>query len=296
MSLRDSESDLGGRLGALTPQLRGARMRESVENSGLVDMRALYAASVEQVMQRAQVARARPPVVAFDPLVPFDPVAVDEEPIVLPRRRLGWLPITVLLVAVATAGSLFVANSNVPAVMHAKATLAPAVVRANAAIVDIAMRTEAAVVARVDQLMGRTVAVAVPASIHPPEAPPVIPPPLPVVIASAPPVGEVAPLTAVVDAKPAPPLATPARASVTAGHALPKAATDVRSTTHAPKHPASANLPMKAAAPAKAPAAEQAPAEPVKAQAPAAVAADSKPMSLDDMIRRSVEADSKRKP
>jgi hypothetical protein len=58
-----------------------------------------------------------------------------------------------------------------------------------------------------------------------------------------------------------------------------------------------------AATPAKPATAQDAPppatakvaADPAKA-APAAGGADSKPMSLDDMIRRAVEAESKRKP
>jgi hypothetical protein len=61
---------------------------------------------------------------------------------------------------------------------------------------------------------------------------------------------------------------------------------------------------MTATTPAKATAAREAPEaptvkatpEPAKALAPSPGAADSKPMSLDDMIRRAVEAESKRKP
>jgi hypothetical protein len=302
MSLRDSESDFGGRLGAsLTPRVPGARVREPGEqNSGLVDIRALYAASVEQVMQRAQAARAWPPVVAFD-LVAFDPVAVDEEPVVLPRRRLGWLPITAVLLVLATTGSLFVASSNVPAVMHAKTTLVPAAMRAKATIVGVAMRAEAAVVARVDRLTGRPLPVAAPVGVQPPEAPPVTPAPPPVAPALlAPPasqVGEAAPPMTVVDANAAPASAPPARAPVTRGHALPKAAADIRSTTRAPKHPGSANPPATAATPAEAPepATVKAAPEPAKVPAPAAGGADAKPMSLDDMIRRAVETESKRK-
>jgi hypothetical protein len=324
MALRDSQSDVGGRLGAsLTPRVPVAHVQErGKQNSGLVDIRALYAASVEHVMQRAQAVRARPPVVAFDP------VAVEEEePLVLPRQKIGWLPVTVVLLALAAAGSLFVASSNVPAVMHAKATLAPAVMhakttlvplamRAETTCVDVALRAEAALVARVDRLIGRPLPVAPPVSAQPPEAPPVAPAPPPVATAPAPslptsPLGEAAPPVAVVDAKAASHSAPAARAPVTRIHALPKAAADIkpaadiRPTTLAPKHPSSGNPPaMTATTPAKATAAREAPEaptvkatpEPAKALAPSPGAADSKPMSLDDMIRRAVEAESKRKP
>lgn len=157
MSLRDSESDVGGRLGAsLTPRVPGAHVQEPGEqNSGLVDIRALYAASVNHVVQRAQAARARPPVVAFNP------VAIDDEPVVLPRQRMGRLPVTGMLLVLATAGGLFVAYSDAPvavharatvapAVVHAKTTLAPVVMRATTTMVDVAIRAEAGVVARLD--------------------------------------------------------------------------------------------------------------------------------------------------
>jgi hypothetical protein len=282
------------------------------QNSGLVDIRALYAASVEQVMRRAQAARARPPVVAFDPVafdpVAFDPVAFDDEPVVLPRRRLGWLPVMVVLLALATAGGLFVARSNVPAVMYAKATLAPAAIRAETTITGAAMRAEATVVAHVDRLIGRPLLVAAPVGVQPP-APPVAPAPLPVATTPAlsPPVsqvGEAAPPAAVVDARTAPASALPARTLVTRGHPLPKAPADTQSTTRTVTHPRSANPPPTATTPAKAGAAEQAPEpatvkaapEPARAPAPAPAGADSKPLSLDDMIRQAVEAESKRKP
>ncbi len=311
MSLRDSESDFGGRLGAsLTPRVPGARVREPGEqNSGLVDIRALYAASVEQVMQRAQAARARPPVIAFDPVafdpVAFDPVAFDEEPIVLPRRRLGRLAVSGALVVLAATGGLFVASSNVPAVMHAKTTLGPAVTRAKTTIVAVAMRAEGAVVARVDRLTGRPLPVAAPVGVQPPEALPVTPAPPSVATTPAlsPPasqVGEASPPMTVVDAKAAPAAAPPARAPITRGHALPKAAADVRATTRTPgatNPPAPAATPAKAAAAAEAPEPATVKAAPQPAKTPAApVGADSKPMSLEDMIRGAVEAESKRKP
>jgi hypothetical protein len=312
MSLRDSESDFGGRLGAsLTPRVPVARVQEPGEqNSGLVDIRALYAASVEQVMQRAQAARAWPPVVAFEP-VDSDPVPVDEEPFVLPRRRLGWFSITVVLLVLATTGGRFVASSNVPEVVHAKTTLVPVVMRAKTAVVGVAIRAEAAVVTRVDQLTGRPVPVAAPVGVQPPEAPPFTPAPTLLVPASAlalsppaPRVGEAAPSMTVVDAKAAPVSTPPARAAITRGHAPPKAAADVRGTARAPKYPGATNVPAMAAAPAKAAAAAEAPGpaatkaapEPARAPAGAPRGADSKPMSLEDMIRGAVEAESKRRP
>jgi hypothetical protein len=309
MSLRDSESDFA-RLGAsLTPRAPGAHLQQPGEqNSGLVDMRALYAASVEQVMQRAQAARARPPVVAFQPVafdaVAFDPVAVDEEPMVLPRQGSGWLPVVAVLMVLAAAGSVFVVSTTVPEVVRARTMLVPAAMRAKTIVVDVAMRADAVVAARVDRLLGRPVPVAIPVSAQPPlapAAPPVAPAPLP-----APPASQVegaaAPI-AIVDAKTAPASTPPARAPVPHGQPRPQAAGDTRSTMRAPRRPVPASPPAMAATPAKPATAQDAPppatakvaADPAKA-APAAGGADSKPMSLDDMIRRAVEAESKRKP
>lgn len=74
--------------------------------------------------------------------------------------------------------------------------------------------------------------------------------------------------------------------------------------TRAPRHPGSTNPPGTTATPtnasaaedeAREPAAVKAAPEPAKAAVPAPGGADSKPMSLDDMIRRAVEAESKHK-
>ena len=62
MTTHDLESELAGRLGAsLTPRVPRITMQHRGEqSSGLFDIGAMYAASVEQVMRRARA--VRPPV------------------------------------------------------------------------------------------------------------------------------------------------------------------------------------------------------------------------------------------
>jgi hypothetical protein len=160
MTTHDSESEIAGRLGAsLTPSVpRIAVQHRGEQSSGLFDIGAMYAASVEQVMRRARTVR-EPSVrelaqgARLAPAAPVhawtrapDPrraIEIDltgglelEQPARIARARgVGWFGVAVAWLATAALGAT-VATSlpahTVPRVAPAMAVVATAPVMASA--------------------------------------------------------------------------------------------------------------------------------------------------------------------
>jgi hypothetical protein len=129
MTTNDSESELAGKLGAsLTPRVpRITTQHRGEQSSGLFDLGALYAASVDQVMKRARTVREQPPVVGIaeiappvseSPLAPWPGALVGQQAAVadfeadaeseprLRARGIGWFGIVVAWFAVAGIGAV----------------------------------------------------------------------------------------------------------------------------------------------------------------------------------------------
>jgi|HubBroStandDraft_1064217.scaffolds.fasta_scaffold84056_2 hypothetical protein len=258
MTTQDSESELAGRLGAsLTPRVPRITVQQRGEqNSGLFDVGALYAASVEQIMRRARVAREQPPVFGVAGVAQPASVALPAPWVAAPTRAheedldldalflvrprgIGWFGVAVAWLATTAIGA------------------------------TIAMTVPAHTVAR----------------SHAPE----------LVVAAVPPVALPAPTT------PAPPLAVvatpPAVASPVAVVVAPAVTAKkpiVVVAPHARMRTVTASA-QADVAPAIPPAQRVAP---VEAPAPKAAAASPPPAaggsSLEDLMRRAVEADSKK--
>ncbi|MGO9836236.1 MAG: hypothetical protein ACLP1X_18705 [Polyangiaceae bacterium] len=149
MTTQDSESELAGRLGAsLTPRVPRITVQQRVEqNSGLFDVGALYAASVEQVMRRARV--AQPPVFGIAGVAQPAPVAlpsawganaarvqrVQQEEIDLDlflgrSRGVGWFGVAVAWMATTALGATIA--TTVPAHTLARGHASAPVVAATA--------------------------------------------------------------------------------------------------------------------------------------------------------------------
>jgi len=264
MTTHDSDIELAGKLAAsLTPRVpRITAAHRGEQSSGLFDIGALYAASVEQVMRRARTAREQPPVLGVvgvarpfpgSPIRPWAPAparelvasVIDPEPEPVVRARgVGWFGVAIAWLATAAIGAA--AATMVPAHSvtifrgHAPLPVAPAIVP-----------------------------VATPAAPVPAVA--VTPAPSPV--ASQP--AALAPVATPGDVRP--------RKASGAAHlhirrAVPRAA------------PAEAAAP--ATEPKAAPTAAEAPPARVEAPSPAPAAGGS---SLEDLMRRAVEADAKRR-
>jgi hypothetical protein len=149
MTTQDSESELAGRLGAsLTPRVPRITVQQRGEqNSGLFDVGALYAASVEQVMRRARV--AQPPVFGIAGVAQPAPVAlpsawgataarvqrVEEEEIDIDlflgrSRGVGWFGVAVAWLATTALGATIA--TTVPAHTVARGHASALVVAATA--------------------------------------------------------------------------------------------------------------------------------------------------------------------
>jgi len=287
MTTNDSESDLAGKLGAsLTPRVPRITIQQRGEqNSGLFDIGALYAESVEQVMRRARTGREQPPpvlgVAAAARPVPESPpnpwagaparhqlLALDIDPglePVVPAPGRGSFGIVVAWLATAVIGATVATTLVAHTVARGRAST-PAVVAAAPTAVA----------------MPATALAAIPAS--PPPALPSLPaPPAPFVAVKA-----VAPVSE-------PALAPLPKKAGGAAHfrtrhvvrsapadAPAQAAPTPVSETAAPT---AEEPPPKAAAPSPAPAAPS----PAPVAAPASGGA-----SLEEMMRRAVEADAKK--
>jgi hypothetical protein len=329
MTGHNSESELAGRLGAsLTPRVSPSLAQGSEQNSGVIDIRTLYAASAPYVSRRAPVARAEPQTVAPSrPLVEYVDLEPDDLLYVLPRRR-SWLGTTVVLLMFALGGVAIVDTVPAPLFAPAKATIDAAALRARATIETIAPRAHSTIRAvamrtwsTIEARIGRS---------QPPVAgaPPIATTP---VLAVSPAVAAepILPNAGMLPATAPPALTPPSTAppSVVAapveakGHLVslsvpPTHASDPRAPRSHAKAPGGAQPQPLATAARRAPApaasakgdsdqgspdaeptkpAPGAVKESVKAQpvAPAA-AADSKPTSLEDLIRKEVQAESKR--
>jgi hypothetical protein len=286
MARQQSNIDLAGSLAAtLTPRApQGAQPLRASQNSGLFDVSALYAEAFQQVASRtrsdprlrlplARAAQAARPVAAQPawPVAaqPAWPVAEQwphpmlsyalegEDPIEYAAtshrsRGVGWFGVAVAWLATVTTSALIATTLPAHAPTHARAL--PAVVAA-------------------------------------PAPPPVATAPTlaspPVVAAASLPVIPTVPLSAIpVVAAPAPAAAAPAPlAHVAPKKALPKAVAPP--APHARPAPAAAVVPAPVATPPRV-AAPSKPAAAPAAPAPASTAG----MSLDDLIRREVQAES----
>jgi hypothetical protein len=289
-----SEGELAGKLGAsLTPRVpRITVQHRGEQSSGLFDLGALYAASVDQVMKRARTVRDQPPVVGIAeivapvqeaPLQPWPRAAVGQnvavadfeadpelEPVVR-ARGIGWFGVAVAWFAVALIGAA-VATMMLPGPTFAR-------VRAAAS----------AAVARARAVAGAPVAVAAasPAPLALPTAPvlPTLPAP-PTLPASAP--STISALSAAhpVVSTPEPAPAAPPKKATPATYARPRPA--VRS--------APADAPAPTPPPAKAVAIAETPAPKAAVPStPATQPAAGGDSSLEAMMRRAVEADAKRR-
>jgi hypothetical protein len=289
MTRQNSESQLGGHLAAsLTPRVSSMPKQHRREQlSGLIDIGALYAASVEQVMNRARA--ARPPVVAHARphaahfpaqrqqqvvrnayAVRYDDAALLEAAGVLPRRGVGWFGVAVAWLATAVIGATVATTVPAHANVHTHlAAIAPVAAAPSAPLPvarPVAVPTPALPSGEVSVESLPLVTATNPSSVTTSATPSATPKALPKVapqahshVASAPPEA------------PAPAQHAEASAAPTRGAAIEKAP------------------PAEKAAPAdKAPAAEAPPAKAAAASAPAPA-----PGSLEDLMRRAVEADAK---
>jgi hypothetical protein len=258
MTTQDSESELAGRLGAsLTPRVPRITVQQRGEqNSGLFDVGALYAASVEQVMRRARV--AQPPVFGIAGVAQPAPVAlpstwgataarvqrvqveeIDIDLFLGRSRGVGWFGVAVAWLATTALGATIA--TTVPAHTVARGH-APALVVAATA--------------------------------------PAVAPPTAVMALAAPPPAVSAPVaeTPSVAVAVAPAVAAKKAMTVTHARTRPVAASVAADVTPTPQ-------PQKAAS-------VEAPPQPKAAVASSPPAAGG--ASLEELMRRAVEADAKK--
>jgi hypothetical protein len=292
VSRQGSDTELAGQVAAsLTPRLNHLPIqRRGEQNSGLIDIGAIYAASVEQVMRRAQKAkpaaltiadtlghpianvapqRTQVPRVA-EPVEEYEDVDLAAEyvviPGIVPRGRIGWFATAVSWLATATLAAGVA--TMVPA-HRVKGELVPAKVAAAAPATapPAAAPVPASAPAATTTATGTTDVTALPVA---PREVPAAAAPAPVVV--APKSHLVAPLparsrpaarAAVADTAPNPVVAPAAKKPAVVADSAPPA--------------------VKAAAPKVVPAA-----------APAA-AAPASGGSLEDLIRQAVAAESAKK-
>ena len=274
MARQQSNTDLAGSLAAtLTPRVprASAQPLPSRQNSGLFDVGALYAEALDEVLRRTRsdarllpltrAAQATWPRAAGWPQPVLHPAFEAEVPIefadfsAAPRPRgLGWFGIAVAWLATVTTGALIATTLPGHAIAHMHAAGAPLAVAVNPPPLQAAMAP--AVIA----------------------APWSVTPPLPTVAPLAPPDVPVAQATLVVVAakRVAPKIAAPA---IVRAH--PAATTTVARPT--PSTPTVApSTPAIAVAPRATP-----PSRPAPVAAPSTAG-----MSLDDLIRHEVQAES----
>jgi hypothetical protein len=277
MTRQQSNSDLAGSLAAtLTPRLppASARALRASQNSGLFDVGALYAQAFQQVAHRARTdprlamplaraaqatwpASARWPQPALS--YPFEPEPSFEYPDVgaLPSRGLGWFGVAVAWLATVTMGALIATTLPAHAPTHVRALLV--------------------VTAPVAPL----IASAPPPAPEPPVPPELVPQAIPVAALSA-----------------VPPAVTPSPAVRLAPRRLvtPKVAAPEREMREVRGNVASTAAPRVHPAPLAPVAASAAPVTTPRATAssrPAPVApASTAGMSLDELIRHEVQAES----
>jgi len=274
MARNNSETEIAGRLGAsLTPRVpRITTQQRGEQSSGLFDIGALYAASVEQVMRRSRAVREPSIRHVADVAVPapgswpraIAPVAapfdeIDIEPdmeLFMPAPRIGWFGVAVAWLATTAIGATLA--TTVPA--HAFA-------RGHTASPPAATPVVAAVSA--------------PALVAAP--------------ASAPPASATAPAPVSTPAPALAPAVAPASAPALAS--TPRKKTTI--TPHAHATPVARSATTEAAAPAPQPQKAQPQRAAPAADSPAPKVATPSPpppaggSSLEDLMRRAVEADAK---
>ena len=283
MTTHDSDSDLVGKIGAsLTPRvLRMPVQQRGEQNSGLFDIGALQAASMQQIMRRVQTAREQPPVLGIaritvpaptSPIHSWPPIPVirqapsvrqeivielDPEPEPVPRvRGVGWFGVAVAWLATTALG--VTVATTVPAHVTARGSAAGSALATAAPVV-------VAPVALATALAGIPVA-PIPTAATAPSQP----------VAPVPPATE----RAIV--------ALPVKAAVSPSRARPRP--NVRAVPASPPTPAAPPQPQQSAPAAEAPPARAvAPPPPPPAAAPAAAGA-----SLEELMRRAVAADAKK--
>jgi hypothetical protein len=314
MTWQNSETELGAKLGAsLTPRVSAdIGQPRGEQNSGLIDIRSLYAATTAHAVRRAQAARVPPRTVApvaaapstqhaeyldveLDELEADDAVAYG-----LPRKRSRFGRATIVLLMVAV-GAGVVEIAPIPQLAGAKAIVDTAAWRARTAIDVVAPRAIPAVEALAGSARSTLEARLGLSQPTQPLAPPVVGTQAPAVAPAV--VVTPAPSTVA----PTPGTASPAAVAVASALPVSVVAAPVEMKAHAaaPAMPAvHAMAPRPSRAHAKSPspaqpqpAAKAAPApakEPVKALPAAPAAADSSATSLEDLIRKEVQAESKR--
>lgn len=277
MARQQSNIDLAGSLAAtLTPRIPQAREMpfRTGQNSGLFDVGALYAEVLDEVVRRTQsdvrlapLTRAAQPTWPraagwSEPVVSFDfdaaaPIELTRRVAARPSRGIGWFGVAVAWLATVTMGASMATTLPGHALTH-----------------------------------GKVAAWVVPAA--PATPPAVLPSSLPVA-----PVMPVADLPAVSASLPATTAAPPALAAVAPASAAPHSISPRVSTKHLAPKPANppagharsiapASAPVAAASTAIGAARPAAPARATPAPAPASTAG----MSLDDLIRHEVQAES----
>jgi hypothetical protein len=290
MTRQHTNSDLAGNLGAsLTPRIdRAGTPPRGAQNSGLFDVGAMYAVALDQVMVRArEQGRLVPLPRAAQPTWPRAgrwpasiPVEV-EVPIDfshafgVPHAGMGWFG-----VAVAWLGTV---------------TIAALVSVALPAHTEVEARARAGTIIYVGPVPRAAAPAALPAAspvVAPTPTPFVVPTATPFVLPAATPF--VAAPAATVAAAKAPVAATSGgQATLATNRAVVRPVSAPRMHAHAGTAPAAAvaaPAPTIASAPAKV-APVSVPAKPAAASAPAAGT-----MSLEDLIRHEVQAESKRIP
>jgi hypothetical protein len=294
MTRQQSNMDLAGSLAAtLTPRVTRADSQpvRASQNSGLFDVGALYAEAFQQVALRTRsdprlrmpLARAAQatwpattrwpqPVLSYapDPEIPIDPVeAFSYRP-----RGLGWFGIAVAWLATITTSALIATTLPAHAPTHARALAAVAAVLATPAAASVASPP-------------RPPTPPVAAAAPQPEVPTIPISAIPMVSFAAAPRPTVsfaaAPRPTAVPSAPAP-------AAPPAVHVAPRKVTPRVAAPQAAARPAPA--PVAAAPPAPATSAPHVAAAPVKPVQAAPAPASTAGMSLDDLIRREVQAES----
>jgi hypothetical protein len=288
MARQQSSSELAGSLAAtLTPRVAATstRLSRASQDSGLFDVRALYAETLDEVMRRTRsdarrvsLARAgqptrppttawSPPARAFAPAVAA-PFAFTRPPEVLRSRGLGWFGVVVAWLATVTLGASIA--TTLPGHALTRLRLGPSSTTATTSPQVPPLATVAPPVS--------AVAAVSPAMVNPP--PLVAPAASPAF--SAAPSAWAAPARAIAsqpDAAHVSPKKLPPKGVAQVAHARPAA--PVASTSAAPATSAIAAAP-------RAPA----PSRPASVTAPTATNVSTAGMSLDELIRHEVQVES----